>query len=228
MPMNFQASPPRAGSRRSWSVVMVVVLLLFGSVGCKSKKKVAETNVPDQTAAAEAAQLAKVQGQLQAMLDTRYRDLDQLAGDERSLAQIKAMGVTDPTTQALIQQVEDHFDAERQRLRALQKAMEAKNQMADMKNSLEQTFSSIATANSLNMANTRIDRALGMFNSPDAPVLIIIARENGNPDYDEPTTIKKYLNYLKDQQRNPNRVENIYLDANGNIKELELIKATLK
>jgi hypothetical protein len=203
---------------------MVVLLLMLGSVGCKSKKKVAETNVPDQTAAAEAAQLAKVQGQLQAMLDTRYRDLDQLAADERTLADIKAMGISDATTQSLIRQVEAHLAAERKRL----EAMAAKNEMADMKNSLEQTFSSIANAGSLNVANTRIERAMGMFSSPNAPVLIIIARENGNPDYDEPTTIQKYLNYLKDQQRNPNRVENIYLDANGNIKELELIKATLK
>ena len=63
-----------------------------------------------------------------------------------------------------------------------------------------------------------------MFSSPNSPVLIIIAQENGKNDYDRPTTIEKYLNYLKDVGKNPNDIENVVLDGSGKIKELELIK----
>ena len=46
----------------------------------------------------------------------------------------------------------------------------------------------------------------------------------GEPDYDEPTKIGKYLNYLKDQKKNLNKVYNTEKDNNGKIKLLELIR----
>jgi hypothetical protein len=69
-----------------------------------------------------------------------------------------------------------------------------------------------------------INDALGLFNSPDAPVLIIISKTGDIVDYDRPTTIKNYLNYLKDTKNNINKVEKIVYDDNGKIKELELLK----
>ena len=63
-----------------------------------------------------------------------------------------------------------------------------------------------------------------MFESPNVPVLIIISQNLGFNDYDRPTTIEKYLNYLKDQKISPNRVQEIKYNANGKINELELIK----
>ena len=56
------------------------------------------------------------------------------------------------------------------------------------------------------------------------PVLIIINQSAGFNDYDRPTTIEKYLNYLKDQKISPNKVHEIKYNANGKINELELIK----
>ena len=44
------------------------------------------------------------------------------------------------------------------------------------------------------------------------------------PDYDKPTTIKKYLDYLKDQKKSPNAVEHLEFDDAGKIKEVTLIK----
>ena len=85
-------------------------------------------------------------------------------------------------------------------------------------------FQDIATASSLNDANTAIYEALSLFTSPDALVLIIISEEGGVPDYDKPTTANKYLNYIKDQKSNANKIKKAVLDSDGKIKELELIK----
>ena len=74
------------------------------------------------------------------------------------------------------------------------------------------------------MANTRINETLKFFTSPDVPVLIIIYQEADIKDYDKPTTIKKYLEYLKDQQKNPNKVNDVKYNDNGKITELELLK----
>lgn len=89
---------------------------------------------------------------------------------------------------------------------------------------LEQYFASIAGSGSVTGANSSINEALTLFSSDQAPVLIIISEEGGQKDYDKPTTIRAYLNYLKDQRKNMNRIGAIQLDANGKIKELELVK----
>lgn len=89
---------------------------------------------------------------------------------------------------------------------------------------LEQYFTAIATAANLNSANSSINEALSLFSSEQTPVLIVISEEGGEKDYDKPTTIKQYLNYLKDQKKNINRVSNLVLDDAGKIKEVELVK----
>lgn len=89
---------------------------------------------------------------------------------------------------------------------------------------LENYFTAIANASSSSSANGSISEALTMFSNPDAPVLIVIYRGTGNPDYDEPTTIKKYLEYLKDTKNNKAVVEEMVLDDYGKIKEIVLKK----
>lgn len=89
---------------------------------------------------------------------------------------------------------------------------------------VEQYFSAISNASNIISANSSISEALSMFSSEQTPVLIVISEEGGEKDYDKPTTIKSYLNYLKDQKKNINRVSNIVLDEAGKIKELELTK----
>lgn len=90
--------------------------------------------------------------------------------------------------------------------------------------SLNSYFSGIANASSTSAANRSIQEALRMFGSSDAPVLIIFYMANGQEDFDEPTTISKYLNYLKDQGKNPHKVKELVLDAQGKVKELVLVK----
>lgn len=87
---------------------------------------------------------------------------------------------------------------------------------------LENYFNNVAAAGNANMANQSIQETLGMFSNQETPVLVVIHEENGIKDYDEPTTIKKYLDYLKDTKKNLNFISDIRLDANGKVSELEL------
>lgn len=89
---------------------------------------------------------------------------------------------------------------------------------------LNNYFGAIASASSISGANASISEAMTMFSNADAPVLIVIYKEGGKPSYDEPTTIEKYLNYLKDTKNNKAKVEEIVYDTNGKIKELVLKK----
>ncbi|MDW3210659.1 MAG: nucleoid-structuring protein H-NS [Reichenbachiella sp.] len=89
---------------------------------------------------------------------------------------------------------------------------------------LNNYFSAVSGASSTSVANNNIDQALGMFSNPDAPVLIVIYNDGANPDYDEPTTISKYLNYLKDTKTKAATVEEVVYDSQGRIKELVLKK----
>ncbi|MEI7982317.1 MAG: nucleoid-structuring protein H-NS, partial [Bacteroidota bacterium] len=72
--------------------------------------------------------------------------------------------------------------------------------------------------------DAEIKSALQFFSSEDVPVLIIISREGSIVDYDKPTSISRYLNFLRDQKSSKNVIDAMQLDANGKIKELDLIK----
>ncbi|MEO5976400.1 MAG: nucleoid-structuring protein H-NS [Chryseolinea sp.] len=89
---------------------------------------------------------------------------------------------------------------------------------------LEQYFASISGASSADAANNSINEALSLFSSPDVPVLIVIHEEAGQKDYDRPTTIREYLNYLKDQKKKADKIGTLKFDAAGKINEVELIK----
>jgi hypothetical protein len=113
-------------------------------------------------------------------------------------------------------------EAEEQALRDAEAAKAAK--ASEPYSKLGEYFSSIASSTNLNSANTTINEALTMFASPQTPVLIIISESGGQKDYDRPTTILDYLNYLKDQKKSMNKVEKLQFDAAGKITEVELRK----
>lgn len=89
---------------------------------------------------------------------------------------------------------------------------------------MDKYFSAISNASNVTSANTSINEALTLFASPETPVLIVISDSAGMKDYDKPTTIKDYLNYLKDQKKNINSISSLKTDASGKITELELKK----
>jgi hypothetical protein len=112
--------------------------------------------------------------------------------------------------------------AEEERLR---KAEEEKLKASAAKYAtIENHFLSIAASPNMAVANEKINQALQLFATPDAPVLIIISQAGGFNDYDRPTTIRRYLDYLKDQKVFNNRIEQVKYDANGKITEIEMIK----
>lgn len=165
-----------------------------------------------------ARMIAKAKTDLLAILnDAGSMTLEQ---KEAELGRIKALNIDDDEIRDLIRQVEEKLAREREEL-----ARAEREKAGDVKYSqLENYFSRIVNASSTEAANQVINEALSNFASPEVPVLIIIYRQGAQVDYDEPTTIVKYLNYLKDQKKNLNKVENLVIDSNGKISEVELIR----
>ncbi len=89
---------------------------------------------------------------------------------------------------------------------------------------LNQYFESVSRSTNVASANSSINEALTLFASPDTPVLIVVSEENGQKDYDRPTTIRQYLNYLKDTKNNSNSISDLQFDTSGKITEVELRK----
>lgn len=174
----------------NWSIsrlvtLALVITLLIGGAGCKSKKKAMEA----ERAAKEKARLE------QEMADKKQRE-----EEERRM-----------------REAEEKARREEADAKARE---EAKGPAAK----LDQYFNAIAGSANLASAKGSINEALALFASPSTPVLIVISEENGEKDYDRPTTIKDYLNYLKDQKKSMNKVGNLQFDGAGKITELELIK----
>jgi len=110
-----------------------------------------------------------------------------------------------------------------------QREAEAKRKEAEAKAStpkarLGEYFKAISSSPNVTSANNSINEALTLFASPETPVLVVISETGGQKDYDRPTTIKDYLNYLKDQKKNMNIVSDLKFDNTGKITELELRK----
>lgn len=123
------------------------------------------------------------------------------------------------------QEEEQRKQAEEEKAkRAAEEAAASKAKASQPYARLGQYFESIAAAGSLTSANSSISEALTMFASPDTPVLIIISESGGMKDYDRPTTIISYLNYLKDQKKSAAKVEKLVFDNAGKITEVELRK----
>lgn len=96
----------------------------------------------------------------------------------------------------------------------------------EISNRLDTYFNAIADASgNTARANSNINEAKSMFASPDVPVLIIINETtDGTKDYDQPTNILDYMNYLKDQGKNLNDIYKVKINDRGRITELELIR----
>ncbi|MCG8323532.1 MAG: hypothetical protein MI921_28815 [Cytophagales bacterium] len=218
--MNIKEAIPFKGLNFSMSKLLLISMIAavsIGSVGCKSQKKLAREAAAKE-AEAKAIQIEKAKAELNRLLDDNSGL--SLEEKERILNRIKSMNLNDPEVNALIRQVENKLAEERAALEG--NAGGAGNMEAEQR--LNQYFDAIANAGSITAANRNINEALSLFSTPDALVLIIISKSGGQKDYDRPTSIKKYLEYLKDQKKNINAIDNIVYDSQGKIKELELIK----
>ncbi|MBQ0130183.1 MAG: hypothetical protein KBT57_10150 [bacterium] len=200
-------------------ILLAAFITLGGTTSCKSKKRLAKE-------AAEAEYKSKVADaikDLNAILDDET--LWTLEEKEARVQTIKDWNLQNAEVDDLLFQVEKKLARERaQKNEEERRAAEEREHAQSTNVVLENNFRSIANAGSISQANRVINETLGMFESNNVPVLIIISQAGGFNDYDRPTTIEKYLNYLKDQKISRNSVNDIKYNANGKISELELIK----
>ncbi len=144
----------------------------------------------------------------------------------------KAMDVTD-TAAADKARLDKEAELKRQREEEERKRQEAADNATRVEEErarapytkLEQYFSAIGSAPSTEAANNSINEAMELFSSPETPVLIIIHEAAGQKDYDRPTNIRDYLNYLKDQKKKADKIGTLKFDGSGKITEVELIKS---
>ncbi len=209
-----------------WLLIMGLLVLGAGFSSCKSKKKIAE----EQAAIELASKIEQSKTQLNDLLrDDNPKSLDE---KQAELDAIIALQLRDPEVETLIEQVQNKLDEERAvwrqeqteaEKRAREEAERAKNNQVNA--NINTHFASVASAGSDEQADLRIQRALSLYASKDVPVLIVIAKYGNNQkDYDRPTTIEKYLYYLKDIKKYDKQVEAVKYNDFGKITELELIK----
>lgn len=210
----------------SYILVVISVLMLIGGLSsCKSNKKLAK----EKAAAEYTARVQQAKKDLTAMLNnTSPWPLEQQI---KRVEIIKSYNITDPEVQALLTKVDEKLKGEqdvaaRKAAEEKLREAEAKKQMSEQARfeHLNSIFNQIANAQSYADADNKINKALKIFATPEIPVLIIIAQSEGFNDYDRPTTIKKFLNYIKDMKSYNYRVDSIKKDVHGKITELELIK----
>ena len=208
------------------TTVLLVLLAAFVTIGgttsCNSKKKAAK-------AAAEAeykARVAEAVRDLTAILDDETTWT--LEEKEHRVKTIKDWNLQNAEVDDLLFQVEKKLSRERaqaaQRAEEERRAAEEAARAKEPKNVLERNFASIASASSITQANRLINETLQLFANNSVPVLIIITQAGGFNDYDKPTTIENYLNYVKDQKVNRNKVNDLKFNDAGKITEVELIK----
>lgn len=204
-------------------LAILVLTIALGGTSCSSKKKLAQ-----EKAEAHAAEVNRAKRDLHKIIDGETTwTLDEQA---KKVAAIKAKNWGDGDVDQLIEEAEETISrkraeaerlAEEERLRKEEEARRMANQseFAVIDNQLD----AIATAGSVDEANRIINTALSQYATPDIPVLIIISQSGGFNDYDRPTTISKFLNYLKDKKQYKYKVESVKRDGLGKITEMELI-----
>jgi len=170
--------------------------------------------VENKLAKAKQQQIEEIKIRLNGLLYNQTMNADDL---ERELNEIKALNVQDSEVQRLIGLVEA-------RIKEMREGLGSISTNSDLDRYFEEIIR-LSKSGNIERTNMQIKDALKFFTTPEAPLLIIVYRENGQPiDYDKPTTIGAYLNYLKDQKVNHNTTYSIERDDAGKIKLVELLK----
>lgn len=202
-------------------IVFSLIMISVSFSGCKSKQKLTQNR--DGSASGSYEQRIE---QAKRDLLTIINDQGSMSLDEKEyrLNAIKKQNFPDQEVKDLIVRADEVLDVFRTE-RDIQAKKESENQEQFVfRKSILDGFKAVANANSYTQANVQITKALKIYAASDVPVLIVISQENGAKDYDRPTTIKKYLEYLKDVKKFDKDIESFVLDNNGKITEIELIK----
>lgn len=212
------------------ALMLILAAMLAFSPACKSKKKLlAEKQARELVELT--ARTNRAVSELRALQVNNALDPDE---KERRLNALRDRygDLKDPRVLELFEQIEADIARARQQeadevkaqTEAEAAAAEAQAQEEARRPTLSRSLGNISSASTRGEANNRIQETLKMFASENVPVLVVISEVNGMVDYDKPTTILKYLNYLKDTRNNPNRIRNIEFNPDGKIVELELEK----
>lgn len=216
-----------AGKFRFLMIIILTLSLGAGFSSCTSQKKAAKKKAAQELA--EKKERAKTD-LLAIINDTGKMTLEE---KEFKLAAVKRMELDDEEINGLIGRAEEIIARERaalerkkedERLQREREARERELREGGQYRDINLSLDAVANAGDVSAANMKIREALAAFSNDDVPVLILISQEGDIKDYDRPTTIRKYLEFIKDQKKSPNKVLHAVFDSNGKIKELELIK----
>ncbi|HBH23939.1 MAG TPA: hypothetical protein DDY13_11015 [Cytophagales bacterium] len=203
--------------------LLLALTVTTGTYSCKSKKKLAQ----EQAEAGYNRKVARAKADLESIINrTSDWTLDE---QDAKIDYIKGLEINDQEVEDLIIAAERTVLEQRALAEEAEEKAEEKvdEELSSEARNLNDYFDQIAGAGSTAQSKSLINEVLGLFASPDTPVLIVIAKNGDQKDYDRPTTIQKYLNYLRDQKKSLNRVENVALDNSGKIKELELVRKSI-
>lgn len=215
------------GGLRYALIMLLIVSLGAGLSSCNNQKKLAKKKAAQELA----EKTAKAKADLLAIMNDDGKMT--LEEKEFKLASIKRMNLEDQEVKDLIAQVEEKLTKERaaleqrkeeERLLREKERKERELREGGPYRAINNAMDAVAGAGDVTTANAKIREALASFAGEDVPVLILISSDGEIKDYDRPTTIRKYLEFVKDQKKSPNKVLNAVYDSNGKIKELELIK----
>ncbi|MBC8320600.1 MAG: hypothetical protein H8E34_07750 [Bacteroidetes bacterium] len=205
--------------------LLAAIIITGGATSCKSKKKLAR----EKSAAEYTMKVEQAKRDLTAMLNgTTNWSLEE---QDNRLNVIKSYNIDDDEVIDLITKVEskismDKAEAERkdEEDRLKREEDEKIKDAAAKYEEFDNQLNAISKSTTIDAANKKITLSLEQFATPDVPVLIIISQYGGVNDYDRPTTISKFLNYLKDKKQYQYQVESVKRDGLGKITEVELIK----
>ena len=205
----------------NFNIIAILTLAFFlMASGCKPKKDLTKTDNGDDKEKEEIVtvdpNIVKSKATLQKLLDN-YSDYS-IEDKEKIIANIKALDLKNTEIDAMITKLETKIAEEKEKIR------KEKEEAAKPENRLKKLFDEIATASSEADANTKITEALKMFSSSTSNVFIIISMNGDVPDYDKPSNITKYLNYLKDTKTNTNTIEKLKYNDNNKITSIILTK----
>ena len=199
MQQNHHAIPP-VPRRFTAAIGQLLMLVLLGSLalgggGCKAKKEARAA------AAAKAETIAKARADLLSVINDQGSMT--LEEKEEVVARIKDMNLQDAEIQNLIDRAEASIAEERAAGQANTATTSSSSGSGEVNaSSMNNALRDIARASGSD-ANFKIQEAMGMFASPDTPVLIIISQDGDQVDYDEPTTIKSTWTTLKIPETSP-------------------------
>ncbi|TAD98776.1 MAG: hypothetical protein EAZ97_10450 [Bacteroidetes bacterium] len=216
-------------------LMALIAFFSFGSVSCGPSAKVLaeQQRLADEKKKAEelAKKTAKAKADLVALLNDNTKTAEE---KQRILDQIKGLGVDNAEISDLIRKNEEKISEqkiaeEKKRAEddARKKAEDEKRNIEVKTGSASEYFEMIANAPDVNTANQKIEEALKLFDSPDAPIFLIVSKVGKNKadwDYDKPIKVKEFLNYLKDKKNYDKKVDSFEVDKNNKIKSLDLIK----